>query len=305
MISGNLGSLRFLHHIREISAGNNEEHSLMRKIVPSQAQARHRGKIPHPAGRRRIMKPVLSALVAAVLTAATATPALAVFNGSRADPDDYAWAVRVELAYPEGVASCTGSLITEDTVVTAAHCISNNGRGPSAIGVTFHYGQDRSEYTVGVATAVPMPHYDPALIKDDVALLFLQAAVSEPTIELASTPAPAGAEVTVAGYGCTGDPFNAAEPCDAARRLVETRLTAVPPEACPDIAGPWQFCTYSAHTSANRGDSGGPVIWSDHGEQKLVGVTNAIELPPAPAYLNLSASVPYELDWIKSAAGLR
>jgi secreted trypsin-like serine protease len=171
--------------------------------------------------------------------------------------------------------------------------------------VSFHFGQKRDQYTVGVASAVPMPHYDAALIKDDIALLFLQSAVSEPTIELASTPAPVGAEVTVAGYGCTGDPFNPAESCDPARRLIETELTTVPPEACPDIAGPWQFCTYSPYTSANRGDSGGPVIWSDHGEQKLVGVTNALELPPAPAYLNLSASVPYELDWIKATAGLR
>jgi hypothetical protein len=79
----------------------------------------------------------------------------------------------------------------------------------------------------------------------------------------------------------------------------------VPTAACPDIAGPWQFCTYSRDTSANRGDSGGPVIWSDHGEQKLVGVTNAIELPPAPAYLNLSASVPYGIEWIRATAGLR
>lgn len=279
----------------------------MRKGNPTQTTPRNSDTIPALPGRRRrrLVAQLLSVLITAALTAATATPALAVFNGSRADSDDYAWAVRVQLAYPEGIASCTGSLIKEDTVVTAAHCIRNNGRSPSAIDVTFHYGQKRDQYTVGVSSAVPMPHYDPALIKDDIALLFLQSSVSEPTIELASTPAPVGAEVTVAGYGCTGDPFNPAEPCDPARRLIETELTTVPSDACPDIAGPWQFCTYSPYTSANRGDSGGPVIWSDHGEQKLVGVTNALELPPAPAYLNLSASVPYELDWIKATAGLR
>jgi secreted trypsin-like serine protease len=279
----------------------------MRNGNPRQTTSPNSDTIPALPGRRRrrLVAQLLSVLITSALTAATATPALAVFNGSRADSDDYAWAVRVQLAYPEGIASCTGSLIKEDTVVTAAHCIRNNGRSPSAIDVTFHFGQKRDQYTVGVASAVPMPHYDPALIKDDIALLFLQSAVSEPTIELASTPAPVGAEVTVAGYGCTGDPFNPAESCDPARRLIETELTTVPPEACPDIAGPWQFCTYSPYTSANRGDSGGPVIWSDHGEQKLVGVTNALELPPAPAYLNLSASVPYELDWIKATAGLR
>ncbi|MBT2537269.1 trypsin-like serine protease [Arthrobacter sp. ISL-69] len=279
----------------------------MRNGNLTQTQPRNGATIPARPGRRRwrFVTQLLSAIITAALTAATATPAFAVFNGSSADSDDYAWAVRVQLAYPEGIASCTGSLINEDTVVTAAHCIRNNGRSPSAIDVTFHYGEKRNQYTVGVARAVPMPHYDPALIKDDIALLFLQSAVSEPAIELASAPAPVGAEVTVAGYGCTGNPFNAAEPCDAARRLIETQLTTVPAEACPDIAGPWQFCTYSPDTSANRGDSGGPVIWSDHGEQKLIGVTNALELPPAPAYLNLSASVPYELDWIKATAGLR
>lgn len=278
----------------------------MHNDTPTQTPPRTCDTIPARRGRRRRrrMAQLFSALITAALTAVTATPALAVFNGSRADSDDYAWAVRVQLSYPEGVGSCTGSLIKEDTVVTAAHCIRNNGRSPSAIDVTFHYGQKRNQYTVAVARAVPMPHYDPALIKDDIALLFLQSAVSEPTIGLASTPAPVGAEVTVAGYGCTGDPFNALEPCDAARRLVETQLTTVPSASCPDISGPWQFCTYSPFTSANRGDSGGPVVWSDHGEQKLVGVTNALELPPAPAYLNLSASVPYELDWIKATAGL-
>ena len=207
----------------------------MRNGNLTQTTPRNGDTIPaHPGRRRRrLVAQLLSALITAALTAATATPAFAVFNGSRADSDDYAWAVRVQLAYPEGIASCTGSLIKEDTVVTAAHCIRNNGRSPSAIDVTFHYGQKRDQYTVGVARAVPMPHYDPALIKDDIALLFLQSAVSEPTIELASTPAPVGAEVTVAGYGCTGDPFNAAEPCDPARRLIETELTTVPAGGMP------------------------------------------------------------------------
>lgn len=254
--------------------------------------------------RRRLAARLISTLLAATLLSVTAAPARAVYNGSRADSDDYAWAVRVEITYPEGTGWCTGSLISEDTVLTAAHCVRNNGRSPSAVSATFHYGQNREQYTVAVASAVPMPHYDPALIKDDIALLFLASDVAEPAIELASAPAPEGADVTVAGYGCTGDPFNAAALCDPAARLQETNLQTVPRAACPDIAGPWQFCTYSPYTSANRGDSGGPVVWSDHGERKLLGVTNAIELPPAPAYLNLSASVPYALDWIRSAAGL-
>lgn len=254
---------------------------------------------------RRTVARLMSALIAAALVSGTAVPARAVFNGSRADSDDYAWAVRVELTYPEGTGWCTGSLIKRDTVVTAAHCIRINGRSPSAVSVTFHYGQKHNQYTVAVASAVPMPHYDPALIKDDIALIFLQSDVAEPTIELASTPVPAGEDVTLAGYGCTGDPFNPAVPCDPAVRLEETVLRTAPTAACPDIRGPWQFCTYSPYTSANSGDSGGPVIWSDHGERKLVGVTNAIELPPAPAYLNLSASIPYGLEWIKATAGLR
>jgi hypothetical protein len=83
----------------------------MRNGNPTQTTPSNSDTIQAHSGRRR-RRPVahlLSVLVTAVLTAATATPALAVFNGGRADSDDYAWAVRVQLAYPEGVASCTGT----------------------------------------------------------------------------------------------------------------------------------------------------------------------------------------------------
>jgi secreted trypsin-like serine protease len=263
-----------------------------------------------PAPWREARRPGIGALlwsaaVAAALVATPAGPAQAVFNGSSSDPENYGWVVKVDMTYPEGVVSCTGSLIKPDTVVTAAHCIRYNGREPSRTSVTFNSGHKREQYSIAVAHAVPMPEYNPALIKDDIALLFLESAVSEPTIELASADAPVGARVTAAGYGCTGDPFKAQDPCGAPNRLREIEVRTVAAGTCPDIAGPWQFCTYSKNRSANHGDSGGPVVWTDDGVQKLVGVTNAIELPPVPSYLNMSASVAYELDWIRSAAGMR
>jgi secreted trypsin-like serine protease len=262
-----------------------------------------------PAPRREARWPGIGALlwsaaVAAALVATPAGPAQAVFNGSSSDPDNYGWVVKVDMTYPEGIASCTGSLIKPDTVVTAAHCIRYNGRVPSQTSVTFHSGSKGDQYSIPVARAVPMPEYNAALIKDDIALLFLQSSVSEPTIELASADAPVGAGVTVAGYGCTGDPLKAEDPCGAPNRLREIKVKTVAAGTCPDIAGPWQFCTYSKNRSVNHGDSGGPVVWTDDGVQKLIGVTNAIELPPAPSYLNISASVAYELAWIRSAAGL-
>lgn len=263
-----------------------------------------------PAPRRARRRPgfgalLWSAAVAAAMVATPAGPAQAVFNGSSSDPEDYGWVVKVDLTYPEGIASCTGSLIKPDTVVTAAHCIRYNGHVPSQASVTFHSGHKRDQYSVPVAHAVPMPEYNAALIKDDIALLFLQTSVSEPVIELSSADAPVGADVTVAGYGCTGDPFKAQDPCGAPTRLREIEVRTVAAGTCPDISGPWQFCTYSKNRSVNHGDSGGPVVWSDDGVQKLIGVTNAIELPPAPSYLNMSASVAYELGWIRSAAGIR
>lgn len=257
-----------------------------------------------PRVRRRRTASLWSALLAFALVASAAGPAQAVFNGSSSNPGNYGWAVKVDLVYPEGFVSCTGSLIRPDTVVTAAHCIRYGGHEPSATFVTFHYGLNPGQYSVAVVNAVPMPDYDPALIKDDIALLTLQTSVSEPTIELASTEPPVGADVVVAGYGCTGDPLKSADPCGAPGQLKEISVTTVGTETCPDIAGPGQFCTYSKDKSANHGDSGGPVVWVDNGVRKLVGVTNAVELLPASSYLNISASVPYELEWIETAGSM-
>jgi secreted trypsin-like serine protease len=258
----------------------------------------------HSPGRR-IAARLSSAVVVVVslLMATTAVPSQAVFNGSPSVPQDYGWVVKVDMAYTQGFASCTGSLIRPDTVVTAAHCIRYGGQAPLATSVTFHSGQNPGQYSVAVTQAVPMPDYDPALIKDDIAMLTLQTSVTEAPIELASTEPPVGASVVVAGYGCTADPFKSQDPCAAPSQLREISVATVAAETCPDIAGAWQFCTYSKERSVKSGDSGGPVVWVEDGVRKLAGVTNAIELPPAASYLNMSASVAYELDWLNSAAG--
>jgi secreted trypsin-like serine protease len=244
-------------------------------------------------------------LFAVTVMAGIAAPAQAVYNGHPAPPNALPYAVRVDALYQEGfyVDFCTGSLIANYAVVTAAHCLHASGKTLLAVYVNFHVGQP-GEYSVSVPLrgAHTKPEWVVGANKDDVAVLYLARSVTEPTVALATTPPAVGSPVVVAGYGCTSNPYpNTACPTPS-KQLQEMATDVVASKSCPSISGVWGFCTYSPNMSINHGDSGGPVVQVRSGVIVLVGLTEGFE--GKAKWKNFNTSVAYNLSWIKDTADL-
>ena len=242
------------------------------------------------------MRPAPATALAALLTAATLTGSLVgargaqatmvpyVIGGQRATVAQYPWQVLViTRASPTLEVLCGGSILDSMHILTAAHCIDQEGTTTqypvSEIGVLAGADNVNSFEEEGIvpagaqfrAAALVRAHPDYAPlpgIRDDVAVITLSAgltlspsknAVAIGLVESGATLAP-GTALSVSGYGKqSGLEGKEYEPDGY---LYATSLTAISSDACRNAVGVNSavlLCAGSASSSACQGDSGGPL----------------------------------------------
>lgn len=215
---------------------------------------------------------------------AAATMVPYVIGGQRASTAQYPWQVLVlSMPSPTLEVLCGGSILDATHILTAAHCIDQQGTTvpyPSSE-VRVLAGAD-SVYSFEEEGIVPAgaqlsaaalvrahPDYAPLPgIRDDVAVITLAAplklsAASRTAaiglVESGATPAP-GTSLTVSGYGKeNGLEGKEYEPDGY---LYAAGLTAISSDACRNAVGVNSavlLCAGSATSSACEGDSGGPL----------------------------------------------
>ncbi len=153
---------------------------------------------------RRCLIPLLAALLASPVQAGSGLIRLT-------DRDDlFGWEAvgRIEIG---GDGYCTGSLIAPDLVLTAAHCVYNNGSRVAPGDLTFRAGlrdgkfiQQRQVGRIAVhSDYIPGRKLSIEAVRHDVALLELKqaipAAVASPFV--LTDPSGQGARVSVVSYG--------------------------------------------------------------------------------------------------------
>lgn len=167
---------------------------------------------------------LISALVVGVLGAAPASfaettgdgPAVEprVVNGTRVDPSVFRgdWGFTVALVAqgldPGQGQFCAGTLIAQDVVVTAAHCVASEDEGEIKSFFVYYgshslIGRYPPGAHVGVAAIVVHPQYDG--FANDIAVLRLAEPIDAPTAPLppGDSVVPAGIAVSAAGWGCS------------------------------------------------------------------------------------------------------
>src|SRR5215204_3834289 len=177
-------------------------------------------------------------------------------------------------------ASCGGSLIDQDSVLTAAHCLENTTGAVVVVGRTDLRNKNRGQ-EIGASRPFIHPRYNGSGY--DAGVLKLRRAVkgSKP-IKLATakqnnleTP---GRKLTVAGWGLTG--FNGTHPTN---RLRQAQVPVVSDHRAERSYDAWlgpkgyvppiMIAAGNNKVNACVGDSGGPLF--DSGSRTQVGIVSS------------------------------
>lgn len=236
-----------------------------------------------------------------------------IIGGTDADISDFPW----QVYYEAGQYMCGGSIISEDWVITAAHCTRNNDGSeiPPAemlirAGATNPY-QSHSGKTYLISEVIVHEDFNNRTLVNDIALLKLQQPVDvvnakavklltdADVMEGASDP---GVMTWVTGWGLTQ-----VSPEEFPWDLQKVQLPIVSEEQASvvwkNISGNVIMAGYrNADRDACNGDSGGPMVVSVSGEYRLAGITSwgSEDCDTYSAYTRISA---YE-DWIRTNTGI-
>ena len=206
---------------------------------------------------------------------------LRVVGGQPARRNSHPWIVRLSVSN----LLCGGSLLTDQLVVTAAHCVwTRRGRLVAASDITVHAGDydsldatEPGEQRRGVGRIFSYPGY-PADSTNDIALLQLASplALSErvapvclPRVGFVT----AGRLCYAAGWGRTST-----SSAYTSRYLRDVALPIISDAECQrlqsNVVPETMLCAGDGRGDTCQGDSGGPLVCADGGEPILVGVTS-------------------------------
>ncbi|MEZ4679163.1 MAG: serine protease [Caldilineaceae bacterium] len=240
---------------------------------------------------------------------------LHIVGGNQANPGEWPWQVMVR----PGNYLCGGSLVSQEWILTAAHCVfDNQGKlfAPNAITVVLgEYDRTKTEGTeqiYSISEVIAHEDYDDSTNNNDIALLRLAspatitsnvAPISLLTAAEETTMAAPGKLGTVTGWGTTTEGGN------AALVLMEVEVPIVSNAQCNrsyGIISENMVCAGYATGGKDscQGDSGGPlVVPTNTGEWRLAGVVSFGYGCARSEFYGVYTRVSRYGNWVQSTIG--
>ncbi|XP_043935033.1 chymotrypsinogen A-like [Protopterus annectens] len=199
-----------------------------------------------------------------------------IVNGEEAVSGSWPW--QVSLQTQSGWHFCGGSLISDQWVVTAAHCgVSTSVR--VILGEHDRCSSEETIQTVSVSAVFRNPGYNSNTINNDITLLKLSTRVnftdriSKVCLPASSDNFTGGMLCVTSGWGLTS-PSASNTPC----RLQQTALPLLTNTQCKSYWGSgitdMMICAGGAGATSCMGDSGGPLVCQQGSAWYLVGIVS-------------------------------
>ncbi|MEV6231638.1 serine protease [Saccharopolyspora shandongensis] len=235
-------------------------------------------------------------------TASAADDPGALIVGGHDATEQYDWMASLQRA---GNHSCGASLIDQQWVLTAAHCVQDVT--PADLGLRIGSPDHTTGGTeAGVAEIVVHPDYATKNPNGDIALLKLDRAVSQTPVEIADASGPEGTASRIIGWGVTCPVRGCGQP-PAQLQQLDTEVVSDGQCSLSGIDGATEICTGSNELLANAcfGDSGGPQLEGQPGDWKLTGVTSRLGslIPVCGTAPSIYTDATAYKDWIAATIG--
>ncbi|XP_046450136.1 trypsin-1-like [Daphnia pulex] len=249
-------------------------------------------------------------------------PSNKIVGGTEVEPNSLPFQVSLQRKGLTGLysQSCGGSILDENTILDAAHCVDGANipnlrivAGEHSLSV--ESGLEQNRLVTRVATH---PRYNSATYEDDISLIFLDAPLdlSVPSAKAISLPPPtseldppAGTVVTCSGWGTTSSggsisdvlrsvdiPVVSDADCDSAYGGTASSPSVFPSMMC---AGD----TANGGIDSCQGDSGGPLFTGTGETAVQHGIVSWGQGCALARFPGVYTQVSYFLDWIAAARG--
>ena len=208
-------------------------------------------------------------------------PAQQIVGGEEATAHSYPWMAAL---FVDGKYFCGGTLISDEWVLTAAHCVDGNALEVRVLLGAHNIKDNKEEGRIDLSTMMffTHPEYNPSLLQNDIALIHLINPIDF-TSRIRPVCLPSHTEsankfeemkVLASGWGRPADKAKGISPV-----LREVPLDTISNLDCtkqyPTVVNPKILCISGrGGKSTCKGDSGGPLYLVQNGTFMQVGITS-------------------------------